>query len=171
MSPTDGKDMTNLDPSRPPLADRRQSPAALDISRGTRRMLLAHGLTSLTEVTMASGRRADIMTLSERGDIWIVEIKSSVEDFRADQKWPEYRDYCDRLFFAVNPLFPLDLLPSDTGLIVADRFGGELIREAPAHPLAPARRKVLTVRLARLGAMRLLALADPELQLERSWND
>jgi hypothetical protein len=171
MSLTDGKDMTNLDPSRPALADGRQSPAALDISRGTRRMLLAHGLASLPEVSLANGRRADIVALTERGDVWIVEIKSSVDDFRVDQKWPDYREFCDRLLFAVNPQFPLDLLPPDTGIIVADRFGAELLREAPVHPLAAARRKAFTTRLARLGAMRLLALADPELQLERIWTD
>lgn len=120
---------------------------------------------------MANGRRADLVALSDRSEIWIVEIKSSVEDFRADNKWPEYREFCDRLFFAVGPEFPLELLPDDTGLIIADRFGAEFMREAPLHAIVAARRKAFVTRLARLGAMRLLGLADPELHLDRSWNE
>jgi hypothetical protein len=107
----------------PGLVDGRQSQAALDIARGTRRLLLSHNLASLPEVSLANGRRADITALSDRGEIWIVEIKSCVDDFRADNKWPEYREFCDRLFFAVAPDFPQQMLPPDTGLIVADRFG------------------------------------------------
>jgi hypothetical protein len=175
MSLTDGEDMTisTMEPLPPhdPRFDGRQSAAAFDIARGTRRLLLTHGMASLPEVTLASGRRADLVGLSERGEVWIIEIKSSVEDFRADQKWPEYRAFCDRLFFAVNSEFPQALLPVDTGLIVADRFGAAVVRESPLHALAPARRKALTLRLARLGAMRLLALADPELRLEQVWNE
>jgi hypothetical protein len=163
--------MTSLEPSPPALNDRRQSPAALDIARGTRRLLLAHGLACLPELALANGRRADLIALSERGEVWIIEIKSSVEDFRVDSKWPEYREFCDRLWFAVNPQFPLELLPQDTGQIVADRFGAEFIHEAPTHPLAAARRKALVTRMARVGALRLTALADPELLLERSWNE
>ena len=159
--------MTDPNPIAAVPIDGRQSPAALDIARGTRRLLLSHGMASLPEISLANGRRADLVGLSERGEIWIVEIKSSVEDFRADGKWPQDREFCDRLFFAVGPEFPQGLLPEDTGLIVADRFGGDLLREAPQHPLAPARRKALTNRLARVGAMRLLALADPELDFER----
>ena len=158
-------------PIHPVLVDGRQSQAALDIARGTRRLLLSHNLASLPEVSLANGRRADITALSDRGEIWIVEIKSSVDDFRADNKWPEYREFCDRLFFAVAPDFPQPMLPPDTGLIVADRFGGELLRDAPVHALSAARRKALVNRLARLGAMRLLGMADPELHLDRSWNE
>ena len=163
--------MTHPTPVPPALIDGRQSPAALDIARGTRRLLLSHGLASLPEVSLANGRRADLVALSERGEVWIVEIKSSVEDFRADHKWPDYREFCDRLWFAVAPDFPQDLLPPDTGVIVADRFGGELVRDAPTQPMAAARRKSFLTRFARTGAMRLLALADPELHLERSWNE
>jgi hypothetical protein len=169
--------MTNqsIAPSEMPaiagLIDGRQSQAASDIARGTRRLLLSHNFASLPEVSLANGRRADITALSERGEIWIVEVKSSVDDFRADNKWPEYREFCDRLFFAVGPDFPQELLPADTGLIVADRFGGELLRDAPVHAIAAARRKALVNRLARLGAMRLLGLADPELHLDRNWNE
>ncbi len=158
-------------PIPPLLVDGRQSPAALDIARGTRRLLLSHNLASLPEVSLANGRRADLVALSDRSEIWIVEIKSSVEDFRADNKWPEYREFCDRLFFAVGPEFPLELLPDDTGLIIADRFGAEFMREAPLHAIVAARRKAFVTRLARLGAMRLLGLADPELHLDRSWNE
>ena len=103
------------------------------------------------------------MALGADGAIWIVEIKSSVADFQADRKWPEYRDWCDRLLFAVAPGFPVEILPGDTGLIVADRFGGEIIREAPVHALSGARRKALTLRFGRIAARRLTALADPDL--------
>lgn len=98
--------------------------------------------------------------------IWIVEIKSSLADFRADQKWPEYRDYCDRLFFAVAPDFPMDVLPADAGRIIADKYGGEIVRAAPEHKLSGSRRKELTQRFARVAALRLHGLADPELGLE-----
>jgi hypothetical protein len=116
----------------------------------------------LPEVALPNYRRADLMGISDKGELWIVEVKSSVEDFRADQKWPEYQDYCDRLFFAVSPEFPLDLLPETTGWIVADRFGAEILREAPELKLAAARRKVLTVNLARMATARLMDLADPD---------
>lgn len=149
-----------------PLQDGRQSPAALDICRGAVRLLRAHGMAAVTEVTLASGRRADIAATAESGEIWIVEIKSSLEDFRTDQKWPEYRDYCDRLFFAVAPAFPREVLPPDTGLIIADRYGGDIVRPAPEHKLAGARRKAVTLRLVHTAAHRLLAVMDPEYGLE-----
>lgn len=163
--------MTSPDPILAPPVDGRQSAAALDIARGTRRMLLAHGLAAVTELTLASGRRADLLALGEKGDLWIIEIKSSVEDFRSDAKWPEYRDYCDRLLFAVSPTFPLELLPPDVGIVVADRFGAEIVREAPLHPLAPARRKALVNRMARVAALRLSLIADPELAVERRFTE
>jgi hypothetical protein len=144
------------------LRDGRQSPAALDICRGTSRLLKAHALAPLAEVGLASGRRADIVALAASGAIWIVEIKSCLDDFRTDQKWPEYRDFCDRLFFAVSPAFPCDVLPPDTGLIVADRYGGEILRPAPEHKLPPARRKAMTLKLARLAAWRLQGALDPD---------
>lgn len=163
--------MTSMDQNLPAPIDGRQSPAALDIARGTRRLLLSHGFACLPEISLASGRRADLIALSEGGEVWIIEIKSSIDDFRVDGKWPEYREFCDRLWFAVNPQFPLELLPEDTGHIVADRFGAAFLHDAPTHRLAPARRKALVTRMARVGALRLTALADPELLLERSWND
>lgn len=150
----------------PGLADGRQSPAALSIARGTRRLLASLGLSSLSEVSLPSGRRADLVALSEKGEIWIVEIKSSIEDFRSDHKWHEYADFCDRFFFAVDAAFPADLIPSTAGLIIADRFGGEIIRDNDAVKLPAARRKALTLRFARIAGARLQALADPEAAIE-----
>src|SRR5690606_12044817 len=125
MSPTDGQRMAAaLGRDRAPLHDGRQSPAALHIARGVGRVLASLGLASVSELPLPNGRRADIVALSEKGDIWIVKIKSSIEDFRADQKWPAYSDYCHRLCFAVSPVFPQELLPPETGIIVADRYGG-----------------------------------------------
>jgi hypothetical protein len=142
--------------------DGRQSEAAFAICRGVTRLLKSHGFAAVCEVTLANGRRADVVGLSAHGDIWIVEIKSSIEDFRSDQKWPEYREFCDRLLFAVAPEFPTEILPADTGLIIADRYGGELVRPAPEHKLGASRRKAMTLRVARVAALRLQGVIDPE---------
>jgi hypothetical protein len=144
------------------VRDGRQSPAAFSICRGVARLLKAHGLAAVSEVALANGRRADVVGVADSGEIWIVEIKSSLEDFRTDQKWPEYREFCDRLFFAVAPTFPREVLPEDTGLIVADRYGGEILRPAPEHKLAGARRKAMTLRLVRTAALRLQGMIDPD---------
>jgi hypothetical protein len=149
-----------------PLRDGRQSEAAFDICRGVGRLLRMHGMAPVSEVSLANGRRADVAAIDGGGEIWIVEIKSSVEDFRADQKWPEYRDYCDRLFFAVSPAFPRDMLPPDTGLIVADRYGGEILRAAPEHKLPAARRKAMTLRVLHVAAFRLQGAIDPDFALK-----
>lgn len=154
-----------------PTTDGRQSEAALAIQRGARRLLAQHGYASVPEVTLPSGRRADLMAIGRSGEIWIVEIKSSVADFMSDQKWPDYRAFADRLLFAVAPAFPLELIPPEVGLIVADRYGGELLREAPLHKLAPARARSLQLRLARLAAARLQAIDDPEQRWEEAWLD
>ncbi|MFG1477240.1 MmcB family DNA repair protein [Xanthobacter sp. V4C-4] len=143
--------------------DGRQSPTARMVQRGVLRHLASHGLVGITEFALASGRRADILAVDGRGELSIIEIKSSVQDFRADGKWPDYRAFCDRLLFAVPLGFPDEILPADAGLMVADGFGAELLREAPRHPLAAATRKALTLRLARTAAHRLAALHDPEL--------
>ncbi len=148
------------------LADGRQSEAALAIARGAGRCLLAHGFARLPELTLANGRRADLIALGTKGAIWIIEIKSCLADFRADQKWPDYRDYCDQFYFAVAPEFPLEVLPHDAGLIIADKYSGEILRAAPEHKLSGPRRKELTQRFARVAALRLHGLADPELELE-----
>jgi hypothetical protein len=140
-----------------------QSPVARDICRGVVRVLAAHGLAAVAELPLPNGRRADVVGLGPDGMIWIVEIKSCLEDFRSDRKWPEYREFSDRLFFAVGVGFPCEILPQDAGLIVADRYGGEILRPAAEARLAAPKRKAMTLRLARASAMRLSTLLDPTL--------
>jgi hypothetical protein len=126
------------------------------VTRGAARLAVALGWAPLLEVVLPNGRRADIMALSARGRIAIVEVKSGVEDFRADRKWGDYLPFCDAFYFAVAPEFPQAVLPPEPGLIVADAFGGAIAREAPESGLAPARRKALTLAFARLAAIRAL---------------
>lgn len=128
----------------------------LSVTRGAARLLADMGYAPLLEVCLPNGRRADVMALGRKGDIVICEVKSGPEDYRVDRKWPEYAPFCDAFFFAVALEFPQDLLPGEPGLIVADGFGGAVVREAVIAPLAPARRKALTLAFARLGAMRTL---------------
>ena len=120
----------------------------------------------VSEVTLANGRRADVAAIGPNGEIWIVEIKSSLVDFQTDQKWPEYRDFCDRFFFAVGPQFPQQILPTEVGLIIADRYGGDIARAAPEHRLAGARRKAVTLTLLRTAANRLQGALDPDFAFE-----
>ncbi|MBS0249090.1 MAG: MmcB family DNA repair protein [Proteobacteria bacterium] len=141
--------------------DGRQSETALAVARGTARLLHAHGFCVVSELPLPSGRRADLVALRGTGEIWIVEIKSSIADFRADQKWPDYRAHCDRLFFATAQDVPCDIFPPDTGLIVADSFGAEFHCEAPEHKLAAATRKAMLVSIGRAAALRLQSLIDP----------
>jgi len=145
----------------PPL-DGRQSPAALAVARGTTRLLHSLGFSVVSELPLASGRRADLVALGADGEIWIVEIKSSIADFRADRKWTEYRAHCDRLFFATTLAVPCEIFPSDAGLIVADAFGAAIVCEAPAHQLHASTRKSVLLAFARAAALRLAALADPD---------
>ena len=133
------------------------------VTRGAARLLSALGYAPLAEVTLPNGRRADLMALGPRGEIFIVEVKSGLEDFRVDVKWPEYRPYCDAFAFAVAPEFPRDILPEEPGLIVADGFGGAILREAPVTALAGARRKALTLAFARLAALRAGGVIATEL--------
>jgi hypothetical protein len=142
--------------------DGRQSPTALRIARGTTRLLHSFGYSVLSELPLASGRRADLVALGADGEIWIVEIKSSVADFRADQKWIDYRLHCDRLFFATTLDVPCEIFPPDVGLIVADAFGASIVCEAPEHRLHAATRRSLMLAFARAAALRLSALADPD---------
>ena len=142
--------------------DGRQSPTALAVARGATRLLHSLGLCVVSELTLASGRRADLVALAPDGTIWIVEIKSSIADFRVDQKWTDYRMHCDRLFFATTIDVPGDIFPKDAGLIVADAFGAEIISEAPEHRLHASTRKSMMLAFARAAALRLSALADPE---------
>ena len=152
-------------PGSHPLIDGRQSDSAMLVRRGVQRLLDKMLHASLPELPLASGRRADLISLSVKGEIWIIEIKSSIADFRADQKWPEYRAHCDRLFFAIPETLDPAIMPEDAGLIVADAWGAAALREAPVHKLAPATRRALTLRFASLAADRLHALVDPGLGL------
>ena len=140
-------------PSRPEITQA--------VTRGALRLMAALGWAPVAEVPLPNGRRADLMALSPRGELAIVEVKSSLEDFRVDQKWGEYAPYCDLFYFAVGPEFPRESLPGEPGLIVADGFGGAILREAPRAALAPARRKALTLAFARLAAMRAAGLSLP----------
>jgi hypothetical protein len=142
--------------------DGRQSATALAVARGTQRLLVSLGLTCISELPLASGRRADLVALGGDGEIWIVEIKSSIDDFRVDVKWPDYRLHCDRLFFATAPHVPQEIFPPDAGLIVADAYGAELMRAAPEHRLHASTRKSMMLCFARAAARRLQALSDPQ---------
>lgn len=134
-----------------------------NVTRGAARLLVDLGYAPLAEVTLPNGRRADLMALSPKGELAIIEVKSGIEDYRVDRKWHEYLPYCDRFAFAVAPEFPQHILPEEPGLIVCDGFGGAVLRETPATPLAPARRKALTIAFARLAAMRAMGVAATEL--------
>jgi len=131
------------------------------LARGVGRALAQRGYATLTEVSLANGRRADVMGLGRAGELVIVEVKSSLQDFRSDAKWPEYREFCDRFYFAVAEDFPREAIPEDCGLIVADGFGGAVLREAPVLALSAARRKAVTLRFAVVGSGRLRSLLDP----------
>jgi hypothetical protein len=145
-----------------PPPDGRQSETALAVARGTARLLRSLGFSCIGELSLPSGRRADLVALSARGEIWIVEIKSSVEDLRADHKWEDYRSHCDRLFFAFTQEMSCDLFPKDTGLIVADAYGAHLVCDAPEHRLPAPTRKLMTVRFALAAAHRYGRLLDPQ---------
>ncbi len=124
------------------------------VTRGAARLMLAMGYAPLLEVCLPNGRRADIMALSPKGRLLICEVKSGLHDYLADRKWGEYLPFCDAFYFAVAPEFPRQVLPEGPGLIIADGFGGAVTVEAPESPLAPARRKALTLAFARLAAVR-----------------
>jgi hypothetical protein len=141
--------------------DGRQSEAALAIARGVRRLLRARGFATVAELPLTSGRRADVVGVNGDGAVLIVEIKSSVADFRADHKWRDYFAHCDRLYFAVDADMPLDVMPQEAGLIVADSYGGEILREPALHTISPAARRAVLLRFAFVAAERLHRLADP----------
>ena len=132
------------------------------LTRGVARLLRSHDFATLDEVAPRPGLRADVMALGPGGEIWIVECKSSRADFQSDRKWQGYLEWCDRYFWAVPADFPIDILPRDSaGLIHADDWFGEIVTMAPERPLAPARRKALTLRFARMAALRHHAMRDP----------
>lgn len=126
-------------------------------------MLRGLKFASVTELPLVSGRRADIVALAEDGAIHIIEIKSSIADFRADHKWRDYRAHCDRLFFAIPQTVPHEIMPEDAGLILADAYGAEILRPAPEHKMSPAARRAMLLRFAHAAAHRLHGLSDPEI--------
>lgn len=136
----------------------------LAVTRGAGRLLQALGYAPLTEVCLPNGRRADLMALGPKGQVFIVEVKSGLEDYRVDQKWGEYMPYCDLFAFAVGPEFPREVLPGEPGLIIADAFGGAVLREPEPRPLAGARRKALTIAFGRLAALRAAGVAATTLE-------
>ena len=140
---------------------RAAADGAPDLARGVRRLMANMGFQAAPEISLPNGRRADLMGLGRKGTLAIVEIKSSLADFRADAKWPDYRACCDLFYFAVGEDFQRDILPEDAGLIVADAFGAAVLREAPRREIAAGLRRRLTLRFARLVASRLRYIEDP----------
>jgi hypothetical protein len=134
---------------------------ALDVVRGVGRVLTDADHAVLAELSLGNGRRADLVAIDRSGAIAVVEVKSCRADFATDRKWQEYLAYCDRFYFAVGPDFPLAALPRDEGLILADRFGGEIVRAARLRALSPARRKAMLIRFGRAAASRLQTLIGP----------
>lgn len=151
----------------PQIVDGRQSPTALRVQRGVMRFLRSvHDMTCFAEVPLSNGRRADVIALGGKGEIWIVEIKSSLMDYKVDAKWPNYKDFCDRFFFCKPPELDAEIFPAEEGLMVADGHWGDILRHAQHDPLPGARRKAMLLKLARLGADRVHALMDPETRRE-----
>ena len=141
---------------------RQTTMEACDLLRGVSRALAEADHAVIVELPLRNGRRADMAALDRAGAITVVEVKSCRADFRSDRKWYEYLPYCDRFYFAVGRDFPLDLLPPEEGLILADRFGAEIVREAHLRALSPARRKAMLIRFGRAAAGRLRMLVDPQ---------
>jgi len=131
------------------------------MARGVCRLLRSHDFATLDEVVPVPGLRVDVMALGPKGEIWVIECKSSRADYTSDRKWQGYLDWCDRFFWAVPADFPADILPEGAGLIVADDYAGEIVTMAPQRPLAGARRKALTLKFARMAALRHQGLRDP----------
>lgn len=134
------------------------------LARGVSRHLRQHDFVSVEELVPTSGLRVDVMALGPKGEIWVIECKSSRADFQSDSKWAGYLEWCDRFFWAVDQDFPTDLLPEETGLIIADGYDAEIIRVGPESKLPPARRKVMTQKFARHAAVRAQAARDPNAQ-------
>jgi len=142
--------------------DRPLSPTAQLLARGLCRHLAQAGFSTLTELVLPNGRRVDVIGIDRAGAIVVAEVKSSIADFRADHKWQDYLEYCDRFYFAVGEEFPQALIPQACGLYVADAYGAALIRDTPPAAVPGARRRALLLRFATLAADRLRGFADPE---------
>lgn len=132
------------------------------LARGVCRHLSSHDFVTVEELTPTSGLRVDVMALGPKGEVWVIECKSNRADFQSDNKWQGYLEWCDRFFWAVDEDFPTDLLPDDTGLIIADAYDAEILRMAPEEKIAPARRKVMVQKFARHAATRWHAARDPD---------
>lgn len=143
------------------------APTARDVARGIKRLFARNDIWCLEEMALKNNRRADLMGIDSRGQIIIVEIKVARGDLLGDAKWPDYLDFCDRFFWGVPPGLdrsPLEgegYSPQRCGVIVADGYDAEIVRQAPLEPLAPARRKAQVERLARIAMRRNTALIDP----------
>lgn len=141
-------------------------PVAAEVARGVTRLFCRQELFAICEVPLPNGRRADLMGVDPRGNLTIVEIKVARADLLGDCKWTDYLDFCDHFYWAVPPglaaiLDGEEYLPSEAGLIVADRYDAALVRNAFHRPLAPARRKAELLRFARRAARRLSEQLDP----------
>ena len=146
----------------PDAARQTRPDITLAVCRGACRLMRQSGRSVLRELPLPDGRRADIVAIAGSGELTIVEVKSSIEDWRVDRKWPDYLDWCDLLYFAVPVDFPQSLIAEDVGLIVADAYGGEILRHPPRRPVAAARRKALLIDCARLASDRLARFEDPD---------
>lgn len=140
---------------------------AADVARGVSRLLIQEGFSPILEFSLANGRRLDVAALGSDGTVAGVEIKVSASDLKCDLKWPDYLEFCELFYFAIPPEFPDELVPSDTGLIVADRFGGAIVRPAPSSVLHATRRKAVTLRFARIAAERLAIALDESREARR----
>jgi len=133
---------------------------AADVARGTSRLLMQEGFSPILEFTLANGRRLDVAALGPDGTMLGVEIKVSVADLKGDMKWPEYLEYCDLFYFAIPPDFPDEFVPTTPGLIVADRYGGAIVRPSPVAAIHASRRKAVCLRFARVAAERLATVLE-----------
>lgn len=145
----------------PPLPDLLPPNPGQRLARGVCRHLIGHNFVTVEELVPTPGLRVDVMALGPKGEIWVIECKSGRADYRADRKWQGYLEWCDRFFWAVDADFPTDLLPGETGLILADSYDAEILRMGPETPLPAARRKVMVQKFARHAALRLQAWRDP----------
>ncbi|HTT85634.1 MAG TPA: MmcB family DNA repair protein [Rhizomicrobium sp.] len=139
--------------------------SAADVARGVSRLLMQEGFSPILEFCLANGRRLDVAALGPDGTVAGVEIKVAIADLKADAKWPDYLEFCELFYFAIPPDFPDELVPPDTGLIVADRYGGAIVRPAPVAVLHASRRKAVTLRFAKAAAERLALALDLEHQM------
>jgi hypothetical protein len=140
-----------------------------DVARGVSRLLLQQGFSPILEFTLANGRRLDVAALGANGTLLGVEIKVALADLRGDTKWPEYLDYCEHFYFAIPPDFPDEHVPPGTGLIVADKYGGAIVRPAIPAPVHASRRKAVTLRFAKVAADRLAALLELAVEPRGTW--